>query len=59
MDDKKRVYDFEVMTMPSLHLVLVDVPDSARRNGSDQRTLKPIFDKKRTVKRLIAHLEED
>jgi hypothetical protein len=62
MDEKKRVYDADVMALPPLRLVLGDIPspDPERRNQSNQQIHKPDFViRKRTVKRIITHLEED
>ena len=62
MDEKKRVYDAEVMALPPLRLVLGDIPspDPDRRSQPNQQTHKPdpvII--KGTVKRIISHLEKD
>jgi hypothetical protein len=61
MDKKKHVYDSEVMALPPLRLVLGDVPspDPDRSNKSDQQTRKSNREIVGTVKRIIAHLEED
>jgi hypothetical protein len=62
MDEKKRVvYDAEVMALPPLRLVLGDIPspDPDRRNKFNQQTLKSNRKIEGTVKRIIAHLEED
>ena len=62
MDEKKRViYDADVMALPALRLVLGDIPspDPDRRQKNIQQTLNPIREKEGTVKRIIAHLEED
>ena len=61
MDDKKRVYDSEVMALPPLRLVIGDIPspDPERRNGSNQSMRNPKREIEGTVKRIIAHLEEE
>jgi hypothetical protein len=61
MDEKKRVYDSDVMALPPLRLVIGDVPnpDPDRRNRSNLQTLKTNREIVGTVKRLITHLEED
>ena len=61
MDEKKRIYDSEVMALPPLRLVIGDVPnpDPDKRNRSNQLNRKPNREIEGTVKRLIAHLEED
>jgi hypothetical protein len=61
MDEKKRVYDSEVMDLPSLRLVIGDVPnpDPDKRNISSQLMLKSNREIEGTVKRIITHLEED
>ena len=60
MDEKKRVSDSEVMTLPPVRLVIGDVPspDLDRRNCPDQLIRKPNREMEGTVKRIIAHLEE-
>ena len=60
MDEKKRVSDSEVMTLPPVRLVIGDVPspDLDRRNCPDQLFRKPNREMEGTVKRIIAHLEE-
>jgi hypothetical protein len=61
MDEKKRVYDSEVMTLPPVRLVIGDVPnpDPDRRNRSNQLMRKSNREMEGTVKRIIAHLEEE
>ena len=62
MDEKKRVvYDADVMGLPPLRLVIGDVPspDPERRNKPNQQTFRTNREKEGTVKRIIAHLEED
>jgi hypothetical protein len=61
MDKEKRIYNSEVMALPSLRLVLGDIPapDPDRQNRSKQQTLKSGQEIKGTVKRIIARLEED
>ncbi len=61
MDEKKRVYDSDVMALPPLRLVIGDIPnpDPDKRNRSSQLMRKPTREIEGTVKRLIAHLEED
>ena len=61
MDEKKRVYDSEVMDLPSLRLVIGDVPnpDPDKRNIFSQLLLKSNREIEGTVKRIITHLEED
>ena len=61
MDKKKHVYESEVMALPPLRLVLGDIPspDPERRTLSGQPLRKPGHEVEGTVKRLIAHLEED
>jgi len=61
MDKKKRVYESEVMGLPPLRLVLGDIPspDPDRQAKSGQPVRKPGREIETTVKRLIAHLEED
>ena len=62
MDEKKRVYDSNVMALPPLRLVIGDIPnpDPDRRNRSGQLMRKPNHEIEGTVvKRIIAHLEED
>ena len=60
MDEKKRVSDSEVMTLPPVRLVIGDAPspDPDRRNSPDQLIRKPNREMEGTVKRIIAHLEE-
>jgi hypothetical protein len=61
MDEKKRVYESEVMALPPLRLVIGDVPnpDPDKRNRSNQLMRKANREMEGTVKRIIAHLEED
>ena len=61
MEEKKRVYDSEVMALPPLRLVIGDVPntDPDRRNRSNQLLRKSNREIEGTIKRIIAHLEED
>ena len=61
MDEKKRVYDSVVMGLPPLRLVIGDVPnpDPDRRNRSNLPMRKSTLEIERTVKRIIAHLEEE
>jgi hypothetical protein len=62
MDEKKRIYDSEVMGLPPLRLVICDIPspDPDRRNQPNQQNRKSDFViRKRTVKRIITHLEKD
>ena len=61
MDKKKHVYESEVMALPPLRLVLGDIPspDPERRTMSGQPLHKTGREIEGTVKRLIAHLEED
>ena len=61
MDEKKRVYDSEVMALPPLRLVIGDIPnpDPEKRNRSNQLMLKSNREIEGTVKRIITHLEED
>ena len=61
MDEKKRVYDSEVMALPPLRLVIGDVPnpDPDRRNRPSQLMRKSNHEIEGTVKRIIAHLEEE
>ena len=61
MDEKKRVYDSEVMALPPLRLVIGDVPNPVpdRRNRSNQLMRKSNREIEGTVKRIITHLEED
>jgi hypothetical protein len=61
MNNKKRVYESDVMALPPLRLVIGDVPspDPDRRIKSNQRMRKSNPDKEVTVKRIIAHLEEN
>jgi hypothetical protein len=61
MDKKKHVYDSEVMALPPLRLVLGDIPspDPEWRAKSGQPMRKSGREIEITVKRLIAHLEED
>jgi hypothetical protein len=61
MDEKKRVYDSEVMALPPLRLVIGDVPnpDPDRRNRNNQLMRKSNREIEGTVKRIIAHLEEE
>jgi len=61
MDEKKRVYDSEVMALPPLRLVIGDIPnpDPDKRNRSNQLMRKSTREIEGTVKRIIAHLEKD
>jgi hypothetical protein len=62
MDEKKRVFETDVMALPPLRLVLGDIPnpDPERRNQTNQKNHKPEwFERKVTVKRIITHLEKD
>ena len=61
MDEKKRVYDSEVMALPPLRLVIGDVPnpDPDRRNRSNQLMRKSNHEIEHTVKRIISHLEQE
>jgi hypothetical protein len=61
MDEKKRVYESEVMVRQPLRLVIGDVPnpDPDNRNRSSQLMLKSNREIEGTVKRIITHLEED
>ena len=62
MDNKKKlVYDSEVMALPPLRLVIGDIPipDPDRRNLSNQPLRKPGREMEISVKRIIAHLEQD
>ena len=60
MDEKKRVSDSEVMTLPPLRMMIGDVPspDPDRRNCPIQLIRKPNREMEGTVKRIIALLEE-
>jgi hypothetical protein len=62
MDEKKRVYDSNVMALPPLRLVIGDIPnpDPDKRNRSSQLMRKSNREIEGTVvKRIIARLEED
>ena len=62
MDNKKKlVYDSEVMALPPLRLVIGDIPspDPDRRSMSNQSLRKPGREIEVSVKRIIAHLEQD
>jgi hypothetical protein len=61
MDEKKRVYESEVMALPPLRLVIGDVPnpDPDKRNRSNQLMRKSNREMEGTVKRIIALLEQD
>ena len=61
MDEKKRVYDSEIMDLHSLGLIIGDVPnpDLDKRDRFSQLMLKPNPEIEGTVKRIIAHLEEE
>jgi hypothetical protein len=62
MDEKKRVYNSDVMALPPLRLVIGDIPnpDPDKRNRSDQLMRKSNREiEGTTVKRIIAHLEEE
>ena len=61
MDEKKRVYDSEVMALPPLRLVIGDVPnpDPDKHNRVNQLFRKSNREIEGTVKRIIAHLEEE
>jgi hypothetical protein len=61
MNEKKHiVYETDVMGLPSLRLVIGDIPspDPDKRNMLSQPGLRTLHEKKGTVKRIIAHLEE-
>jgi hypothetical protein len=61
MDKKKQIYNAEVMALPPLRLVLGEIPtpDPDWRKKSNQQAHKRGRDIKVSVKRIIAHLEED
>ena len=61
MDKKKLVYNTDVMALPPLRLVIGDIPspDPDWRSKSNQQTRKSDREIKVTVKRIIAHLEDD
>jgi len=62
MDEKKRVYNSDVMALPPLRLVIGDIPnpDPDKRNRSGQLMRKSNREiEGTTVKRIIAHLEEE
>ena len=61
MTDKNRVYDLEVMDLPSLRLVpremLLSDPDAQHTAGHKLLKIDPEMES--TVKRLIAHLKDE
>jgi hypothetical protein len=62
MDEKKRIYESEIMGLPPLRLVIGDIPspDPERRKRPNQPNPKTDFlNRKGTVKRIITHLEKD
>ena len=61
MAEKKHVYEAEVMTLPTLRMVLGDVPvpDPDWRRKADQKRQKQAPELEGTVKRLIAHLKDE
>ncbi len=61
MDKKKPVSNAEGLSLPSLRLDLGDIPspDPEWCNKAIQQACKPGRDIEGTVKRIIAHLEED
>ena len=61
MDKKKQIYNSEVMALPPLRFVLGDIPspDPDYRKKSNQPVHKPGHEIEGTVKRIIAHLEDD
>jgi hypothetical protein len=61
MNEKKHVYEAEVMALPPLRMVLGEVPspDPERRGKGNTNPLKPSQDLVVPVKRLIAHLKEE
>ena len=62
MDEKKRVSESDVLSLPPMYLVIGDIPspDPIRRTVTSSQDNK-VFDREKagTVKRLIAHLKED
>ena len=61
MDKKKHIYNAEVMALPPLRFVLGDIPspDPDCRKKSNQQVHKTGHEIAGTVKRIIAHLEDD
>ena len=70
MDKKKQVYNVEVMALPPLRLVIGDIPSpdpdwhtstygTGASNQANQKTRISGRDIENTVKRIIAHLEEE
>jgi hypothetical protein len=60
MQEKKQVYDLDVMALPPLRLVLGDVPvpDPDKQQPVYHDQLKNHREMEGTIKRLIAHLKE-
>jgi len=61
MDNKNHDYNAETMGLPPLRFVLGNIPspDPDLSNKSNQQTRKSVRKIESTVKRIIAHLEED
>jgi len=61
MDNKKHDYNAETMGLPPLRFVLGNIPspDPDLSNKPNQQTRKSGRKIESTVKRIIAHLEED
>jgi hypothetical protein len=59
MNEKKHVYEAEVMALPPLRMVLGEVPnpDPIQKRNAGQKMLKN-REMVEPVRRLIAHLEE-
>lgn len=61
MDEKKRIYEAEVMALPPLRMALGEVPlrDPDGRRKPNQQTLKSDREMESAVKRAIAHLKNE
>jgi hypothetical protein len=61
MDKKNQICNSEPKTLPHLGFAIGDMtsPDPEWHSQSNQQMRKSTIDIERTVKRIIAHLEED
>ena len=61
MNEKKHVYEVEMMALPPLRMVLGEIPspDPEGRRKPNKQPLKPSRELEMPVKRLIAHLKDE
>ena len=61
MTEKKRTYESSVMALPPLRMMLGEIPspDPEVRGQAGHKRHKPDREMEGTVKKIIAHLEDD